>query len=111
MRSSNTMIRSVGTATVALFLVAGAALATSSFVAGGRTADTAPAAATDDATETPGSTEEPTGTPEAEEPTGTPEAEEPTGTPEAEEETETPRGDGGPDCEPGRHRRPRRARH
>ena len=44
------MIRSAGTAAVALFLVAGAALATSSFIAGGRTDDSTPASTSTDTT-------------------------------------------------------------
>lgn len=67
MRFTNPMIRSVGTAVVTVFLVAGAAFATSSFVAGGRTDDGIPASTMTDATATPepNETAKPEKTPEA----------------------------------------------
>lgn len=99
MDSKRKLIRSAGTSVVALFLIAGAAFATSAFVGSARQVDSAPAGAS--SSESPEAsdelgTEDATGAPEAtdeletEEPSETPEVgEDATGAPEATGELET----------------------
>ncbi len=90
MRLTNTMIRSVGTAAVTIFLVAGAAFATSGFVSSPRSDEGNPVAtASDDAGQTadPTASTDPTGTPEIEDESESPEA---SGSPEATDDGASP---------------------
>src|SRR5690242_20514370 len=90
MRSTHTIVRSAGTSAVALFLIAGAALATSNAV-GNRPDASAQPVSVDSASTEPTDeleTEEPTDEVETAEPTDELETEEPTASAEDENENE-----------------------